>query len=65
MKIHPLTIIIMGMLLISLGFNVLQHRTILELKEKKKTVIIKPNIRLYEPSNESIFTGGRKGFDYN
>ena len=54
------------MFIISLGFNVLQARQIKELEIKKATIIIKPNIRLYEPPDEIIITQrGRKGFDYN
>lgn len=56
MKIHPVTIIVIGLFMISLGFNFLQHRTISELKEQKKTIIIKPNIRLYNKPDEIIYT---------
>jgi len=66
MKIHPITIIVFGMFLISVGFNFLQNRRINELEIKKATIIIRPNIRLYEPPDEIIITQrGRKGFDYN
>ena len=65
-KIHPITFIVFGMFIISLGFNVLQARQIKELEIKKATIIIKPNIRLYEPPDEIIIIQrGRKGFDYN
>lgn len=56
MKIHPITIIVFGMFLISLGFHVLQARRIKELEIKKATIIIRPNIRLYEPPDEIIIT---------
>lgn len=55
-KIHPVTIIVLGLFLISLGFNFLYIRQIKELKEKKATIIIKPNIRLYEPPEKNYTT---------
>lgn len=66
MKIHPATSIILGLLIVSLIFNYAQYRRIKELNEENAQIIIKPNIRLYEPPDEIIVTKrGRKGFDYN
>jgi hypothetical protein len=48
MKIHPITIIVIGLFMISLGFNLLQYKTIMKLKEEKRTIIIRPHIKLYE-----------------
>jgi len=56
LKIHPITLIVFGLFLISLGFNFLYIRQIEELKEKKRTIIIKPGIRLYEPSDKKYVT---------
>jgi len=56
LKIHPITLIVFGLFLILLGFNFLYIRQIEELKEKKRTIIIKPGIRLYEPSDKKYVT---------
>ena len=44
MKIHPLSIILLGLYIVSLGFNVLMYsenkRLIEELKQKPKVIII-------------------------
>lgn len=47
-KIYPFTLIVLGLFLISLGFNILYLKEIKQLKEQK-TIIIMPNIRLYQP----------------
>ena len=59
---HPITIIVIGLFMISLGFNFLQHRTIMDLKEKKRIIILRPHIRLYEKPDFYIITdqGGVK-----
>lgn len=65
-RIHPITYIVFGMFLVSLGFNFLQNREIQKLKTQKAIIIVKPHIRLYEPPDQIIVTQrGRKGFDYN
>lgn len=55
-KIHPITIIVFGLLLISLGFNALYLQEIKQLKEQKATIIIRPNIRLYQPPDNYYIT---------
>jgi hypothetical protein len=64
MKIHPITIILIGFLMCSVGFNILVIRKNYELeKQKKKPIII---ILQEETEDTDILTiRASKGFDYN
>lgn len=52
MKIHPITIIIAGLLGVSLGFNVLQSIRIEQLKKERYPVVIRRGIEYYEKAPE-------------
>ena len=65
MKLHPLTIILIGCLVSSIGFNLLVIQRNYELEQKKNKPII---IILQEETNDQnllLTKRVRKGFDYN